>query len=203
MSISQKTKKPKAPKREAGSKRSRLTRAEWLRRALDVLATRGPSSLNIQRLVDALGVSRGSFYWHFTDRADFVHALLDYWHEVYTAPVPDLVGSEGGTGREKFLRFIRAVHDTDLTRFDMSIRSWAMQEPEVAQRVIRTDRFRLEFTTSLFVEMGFSARQADLRARSCIAYLIMGRYLLKDPDTTPDAIQLEEMCMFFCDRPIR
>ena len=194
--------KPKSQKREAGGKGSRLTRAEWLRRALDVLATHGPGSLNIQRLVDSLGVSRGSFYWHFTDRADFVHALLDYWHEVYTAPVPDLIGAEGGTGREKFLRYIRAIHEMDLTRFDTPIRSWAMQEPEVAQRVIRTDRFRLEFTRSLFVEMGFTGRQADLRARSCVAYLIMGRHLLEDPDTIPDASQLEEMCVFFCDRPI-
>jgi len=194
--------KTKSKKRETGSKGGRLTRAEWLRQALDVLASQGAGSLNIQRLVDALGVSRGSFYWHFTDRADFVHALLDYWHDIYTAPVPDLIGSEGGTGREKFLRFLRAIHEMDLTRFDVPIRSWAMQEPEVAQRLIRTDRFRLEFTRSLFVEMGFTGRQADLRARSCVAYLIMGRHLLEDPDTIPDASQLEEMCVFFCDRPI-
>jgi AcrR family transcriptional regulator len=199
MPTTKKAKRPKTPPRKAGSEDSRLTREEWLRRALDVLAAHGPGSLNIQRLVDALGVSRGSFYWHFTDRADFVHALLDYWHDKYTAPVPDLIGSKGGTGREKFLVFIRAIHEKDLVRFDMPIRSWAMQEPEVAERLMRTDRFRLEFTISLFVEMGFSASQANLRARACVAYLIMGEHLLEGPSTIVDAGQVEEIAEFFCD----
>ena len=197
----QKAKRPKTPPRKAESKDSRLTREEWLRQALNVLEAHGPGSLNIQRLVDALGVSRGSFYWHFTNRADFVHALLDYWHDEYTAPVPGLIESIAGTDKEKFLVFVHAIHERDLTRFDMPIRSWAMQDPDVAERLMRTDRFRLKFTTSLFVKMGFNPHQASLRARACVAYFIMGEHLLEDPATILNAGQLKEIAEFFCSQP--
>jgi len=59
----------------------RLTREDWLENALTVLSRKGRAGLRIEGLSAALGVSRGSFYWHFKDRGDFVHALLEYWYE--------------------------------------------------------------------------------------------------------------------------
>ena len=49
-----------------------LTREEWLRRSLEVLAAQGPGKLNIESLSRSLGVSRGSFYWHFENRDDSI-----------------------------------------------------------------------------------------------------------------------------------
>ncbi|MEH6548509.1 MAG: TetR/AcrR family transcriptional regulator [Pseudomonadales bacterium] len=179
-------------------KTSRLTREEWLRLALDSLAEQGTGALKVQNLAEALGVTRGSFYWHFTDRAEFISALLNYWHDRYTLPVPDLVAAYKGSGKEKFLCFLRTVFENDLTRFDLPIRSWAMQDPEVEEQVRRTDKFRLEFTKNLFIEMGFSNSQADLRAHSCVSYLIMGRQLLDVPTKKITKKQLHEICAFFC-----
>ena len=179
---------------------NRLNREDWLRLSLDVLASRGLGAFTVQHLVDELGVSRGSFYWHFKDRNEFIHALLDYWHEIHTAPVPEMVSSIGGTARERFCYFLQHIHEHELTRFDMPIRSWAMQEPEVVKRLVRTDRFRLRFVESLFLEMGFTGGEAELRARSCVAYLIMGRELMEAAPSSKNAGQLEEMCNFFCCR---
>ena len=81
-----------------------------------------------------------AFTADFTDRNEFIHALLDYWHEIHTVPVPDRIMSIDGTAREKFLKFLQYIHEYELTRFDIPIRSWAMQEPEVAKRLLRTDR---------------------------------------------------------------
>ena len=175
----------------------RLSREEWLRKALDVLAAEGASRLNIQSLAEALGVSRGSFYWHFEDRSDFVHALLDYWHAEYTQPVPDMVNAEGGTGRDKFRRFMRVIHENDLARFDMPIRSWAMQDPEIAELVTRTDKFRLGFLQSVLAEIGFSGHELEIRARSCIAYLTMDKRLFDSGGAIVNAEQLDEICEFF------
>lgn len=175
----------------------RLSREEWLRRALDVLAAKGPGTLNIKHLVVDLGVSRGSFYWHFTDRAEFVRALLNYWHDKYTAPVPELIDSGGGSGKEKFVRFLHAIHNDDLTRFDIPIRSWAMQEPEIARLLMRTDNYRLDYVKSLFLEMGFSQKQAEIRARSCVAYLTMDKHLMDSTGAIADTEDLEELCAFF------
>lgn len=180
----------------------RLNKSEWLYKALNALEASGPNALNVQKLVDALGVSRGSFYWHFTDRNDFVHQLLDYWHDLHTAHVPDLIESKADSGEDEFLRFIHTILEKDLTRFDMPIRSWAMQDPVVAKLVHRTDRFRLEYTRGLFKRMGFSDSQAELRARSCVTYLIMGRRLLGESPQTLSAAIVEELHIFFCDKPV-
>ena len=175
----------------------RLSREDWLRKALDVLAAEGVGKLNIQVLAEAVGVSRGSFYWHFKDRDDFVHALLDYWHEQYTEPVPTMVEAAGGTASEKFRRFMQVIHENDLARFDMPIRSWAMQDPEIAKLLRRTDNFRLEFLRRLLAEIGFSGHELDIRARSCIAYVTMDKRLLDPGGAITSADELDDLCNFF------
>jgi len=40
---------------------------------------KGIKALKIDRLCKRLGVTKGSFYWHFTDMAGYRAALVDYW----------------------------------------------------------------------------------------------------------------------------
>ena len=149
----------------------RLTRQEWLDNALAALSEKGQAGQSIQDLSETLGVSRGSFYWHFKDRDDFVHALLEYWYEEYTAVAPVAVERDGGTAEERLARLMRLVHEQDLTRYDLTIRSFASRDPQFARWVRKADRFRLEFIESLFEEMGFTENEMRIRARSCLAYL--------------------------------
>jgi AcrR family transcriptional regulator len=179
------------------TKSKRLTRDGWLSGALDVLASQGPGKLNIQNLAEALGVSRGSFYWHFADRADFVHSLLDYWHLEYTAPVPSAVEAEGGTGKEKLKRFLRLVNQQDLARFDIPIRSWALQEPDIAERLMRTDHFRLAYARQLFTEIGFNEADAEMRARACVAMLSMDKRMLDKAGAITNEKELTHLYDFF------
>ena len=64
---------------KAKRRQTRLTREEWLSRAFELLAREGPSKLHVETLVKRLGVTRGSFYWHFDSRRLFIRALVDYW----------------------------------------------------------------------------------------------------------------------------
>jgi len=175
----------------------RLSRQEWLRRALEVLAEAGPAKLTIQDLSETLGVSRGSFYWHFKNREDFVLALLDFWHDEYTTKVPAAVEAQGGTGRDKFRSFLRLVREKNLVQYDMPIRSWAMQDPDIAERVHRTDEFRLDFLRGLLAEIGFSGSTQEIRARSCIAYLTMDKRMPDPGGALTGADNLDELCDFF------
>lgn len=176
---------------------TRLSREQWLARALDVLAEEGAGNLGIQYLSTALGVSRGSFYWHFKDRAAFVHALLDYWHDIHTVPIPALINAEGGTPRARFRRFAHAVVDKNLVRFDMPIRVWAARDPEVAALVARTDSYRKDFVQSLFVEMGFKGSALAIRTRGSIAYLTMEGALFDSVGELSLEQNLDELCHFF------
>ncbi len=103
--------------------RRRLSREDWLENSLTVLSEEGLAGLQIQGLSAALSVSRGSFYWHFEDRQDFIRALLAYWYKEYTEGVPAAVGRDGGSAEERLARLMRLVHDQDLTRHDLTFRS--------------------------------------------------------------------------------
>ena len=60
-------------------KRTRFSRTDWLARAMDVLSRKGGARLRINDLCQELGVTKGSFYAHFEDRADFVRQFVAYW----------------------------------------------------------------------------------------------------------------------------
>jgi AcrR family transcriptional regulator len=77
-------------------RRERLPREQWLSAALEVVARRGGAKLRIRDLVQRLGVSTGSFYWHFRDRDDFVTSLVDYWGREFTSRVAEQVAKIEG-----------------------------------------------------------------------------------------------------------
>ena len=63
---------------------TQLSRKDWLDEALRALETEGIGGVRILRLATRLGVTRGSFYWHFENRDELLHALLEHWVELST-----------------------------------------------------------------------------------------------------------------------
>src|ERR1041385_3058034 len=59
----------------------RLDKNQWLRATRLALLTGGPDAVRVEPLARELGVTKGSFYWHFGDRADLLEALLVEWEE--------------------------------------------------------------------------------------------------------------------------
>lgn len=143
----------------------KLSRMEWLENALDAISHEGGAKLRIDSLVRTLGVTKGSFYWHFKDRDDFVFRLIDYWHEHYTLTVSDYLDDIDGSADVKLRKLMEMIFVEQLARHDLAIRSWAIAEPKLRKRVKRTDDYRLKYLRNLFSEIGFDKKGADLRAR--------------------------------------
>ena len=152
-------------------KKKRLSKEEWLRKALILLARSGESQIRIDRLTSALGVTKGSFYWHFKSRADFVSQLVDYWDRRFTRIVPENLADDHSSAKNRLLRLMEMVYDLNSTRFDLAIRSWATHEPGIAKRVRKVDRFRSTFVRSLFEEMGFEGDELDVRTRAFVTFI--------------------------------
>jgi AcrR family transcriptional regulator len=150
----------------------RLSRDEWLERALDILATEGQTKLRVEAVCKALGVTKGSFYWHFKDRDDFVRSIVLFWSHRFTEPVIQEVADMGGGARERVHKLLRVVSEKGLARYDISVRAWAAQEPDLVALMVKdVDERRLSFVGSLFSELGFDGQETDMRARATIAYL--------------------------------
>jgi AcrR family transcriptional regulator len=150
----------------------RLSREEWLAQALDILAHEGQAKLRIETICAALGVTKGSFYWHFKDRDDFLHSVVQFWSDHFTDPVLERVTSMGGTSRERIKALLRVVSEGRFARYDVSIRAWAAQDPDLLSAIVKeVDKRRLAFVASLFTELGFEDQEAEMRARALVAYV--------------------------------
>src|SRR3979409_892996 len=79
----------------------RTPRGAWVDAALQALATGGPEAVRIEALAVSLGVSKGGFYWHFTDRQALLDEMLDSWEKAMVEDVIALVESHPGDPRAK------------------------------------------------------------------------------------------------------
>lgn len=154
-----------------GSSAKRLSRADWLRLALDALAEEGETELRIEKLTAHLGVTKGSFYWHFEDRADFVHRLAKYWAAEFTGQVGSYLESLDESASERLLALMRTVVGGELARYDILMRAWATHDDAVASIVRKVDRERLSTVRDLFAAIGFDGDELERRTRLFVTFV--------------------------------
>ena len=75
-----------------------LSAQDWLNQGLKTLAKSGFTALKAEPLAKAMGVSRGSFYWHFADIGAFHAAILKQWREIAAEQI--IASVEAATGGE-------------------------------------------------------------------------------------------------------
>jgi len=143
---------------------SRRSREEWLAEALEALA-RDPAHLRIEELADRLGVSKGSFYWHFENRSEFIHALANFWKETQTAAIAGKLAEIGGTPEERLRTLMQSIVTEQLNSYDIPIRAFARIEPGILPVIRETDEIRLNTVRSLFEDIGFEEPELSIRTR--------------------------------------
>ncbi|MEZ4438856.1 MAG: TetR/AcrR family transcriptional regulator [Polyangiaceae bacterium] len=145
---------------------SRLGRGSWIRAASAAIGERGVEGVKVEVLAKALGVSKGSFYWHFENRAALLTAVLTAWEEAGTSAIIDDVEQHASEPRDKLWRLIQRVFHTDLPfgNFELQVRAWAQSDPEAEAVVRRVDRRRLAYVRDRLREAGVPADEAKRRA---------------------------------------
>jgi AcrR family transcriptional regulator len=164
---------PNGRRRKRQKRSPRLSREAWLAQALDVLARHGNAKLRVETIAAALGVTTGSFYWHFKNRDEFLESLVRYWGTEFTDPVIEHVSSLDGDARQRLIALTDHVIRGDYAQFDVSVRAWAAQEPAIQPLVMEVDRRRLAFVRSLFAELGYDGSELEMRTRACLGYMIL------------------------------
>jgi AcrR family transcriptional regulator len=170
------------PQRKRKRETRRLTRTEWLARALEIVAREGGAKLHIETLCRQLRVTRGSFYWHFAGRDEFVHALVDYWDLVFTRSAIEQHRGIPGSPEERLLSLMDLLHEGRFGRYDLAVRAWAAQEPGLAAQVARVDAERLAYVGSIFRGMGFRGDELAMRTRLFVVYQSLEEALTELPE---------------------
>lgn len=142
----------------------RLDRQRWLDAGLEAIAAHGTVGLRIMVIAEQLGVTKGSFYWHFRDLAGYEAALLEEWEASRTQRLIERVESAGGDARARLRLLLMAVLGAE-EKLALAVRSWASTDAVVATAVARVDRKRLAYLGGLLRELGWSKADASTLAQ--------------------------------------
>lgn len=156
----------------------RLTKQDWINTGLRTLAIEGASALKVGAMASALGVSRGSFYWHFKDFSDFRAQLLHSWRDRTIDRVNREFEDDGG-GSGQLQRLVKRAF-FGKRGLDRAIRMWAADEEDVAAMVTAVDVSRVAYMAKLLIAAGIDAKQARSRA-AFIYWAYLGQAIVMDP----------------------
>lgn len=135
------------------------TREDWIEAAISALAERGEVGLAVEELARNLGVTKGSFYWHFKDRAALVAATLETFERLGAdEPIRQL--RQVANGRERLRQlFALAFGHTRELRAERAL--FAMKDPAVHEVIARVHEKRRAFLSATYRSLGLSRAEAD------------------------------------------
>lgn len=162
----------------------RLTRDDWIAAARKALIKGGIAAIKVDHLARQIGVTRGSFYWHFKDRNELLRSLLQAWKLANTDPFRRVMQLYAGKPvyqlAEFFCIWLRpSEFDPD---YDSAVRDWARVSTAASQLVRQVDETRLDILRASFQALGFPKLEADIRAR-VMYYHQVGYYALRLRET--------------------
>jgi AcrR family transcriptional regulator len=179
-----------SPKTRKRSETPRLSRDDWLDAAFHAVVEGGFDNVRVLVIADALGVTRGSFYWHFTDHADLVNTLLMRWQsqEIATGQSMQTPAIEDPQGDLELLLEAALAHaQTDLEnmRFELAVRGLARRDAAVAKMLLEVDQMRLALFETKFQRLtGDPRAAADLASLFYLA-IVGSNQALSRPDNPP------------------
>jgi len=153
-----------------------LSARDWLDAGLKALAADGFTALKAEPLARALKVSRGSFYWHFTDLNAYHGAILVHWREVAAERI--IADLETVPAGENPLRQLLRRTFSGRLALEKAVRSWATSDAQARAAVQAIDRRRLDYVEILLRKAGLPAGIAQARAQ--ILYWAFVGYALSD-----------------------
>jgi AcrR family transcriptional regulator len=162
---------------------TRTPRKSWIEEGLRALGVGGLDAVRIEALAQALGVTKGGFYWHFEDRRALLEEMLDAWERVVIDEAIERVEADGGDARAKLRRLFELASSREaraLGSIDLAIREWARRDRSVARRLRRVDNRRMEYMRSLFGAFCHDEDVVEVRCLLALSVLVGSRFLAAD-----------------------
>lgn len=172
------------------SKGKRLDRAAWVEGARDALIAGGEARVKVDQLARSLGVTTGSFYWHFKDRRELLDALLAHWEINNTRAMVEAVNGERDAKRQFSALGQVWLHEANYRpAYDSAVRDWARVSTEASIAVRRVDDSRIALIHGIFRRLGFPDPEAFVRARITYFHQV-GYYALQIKESAKERKRL-------------
>lgn len=142
----------------------RLSVDDWIQAGFALLTDGGPNALRVDRLCERLGVTKGSFYWHFTDLHAYRTTLLEAWGSVQDQDRQRFMNMPAAQPRQRLQAMMQALMGPQLYALERAMRVWALTDATVAEGVRRSDMQVLGAVHQIFIDAGFDEQDALVRA---------------------------------------
>lgn len=149
-----------------------LTRGDWIKGALRRLAAKGVDKVAVAPLARELGVTKGSFYWHFKDRQALLDAMLKYWEDLGTSRIIAQVETHGGTASQRLAMVVQLSIKHVGGSLEPALRDWGRRDNAAWQVMRRVDNRRMGYLRRQFLELCGDPVEAE--ARSWLFYSLLG-----------------------------
>jgi AcrR family transcriptional regulator len=167
-----------------------LSKADWTESALLALARDGLTGVAVEPLARRLNATKGSFYWHFANRAELIAATLELWEQHQTTEVIEHIRAISDPRDRLVALGTGAYADAAQGNAHAAVLA-AASDPQVAPVLERVTRTRLTFLQELYCDLGNATDDAARRARMAYAlYLGIGELYRADPDNAPAGQEL-------------
>ena len=117
------------------SNSGRLSVDDWIQAGFSILAEEGLEALKIDRLCARLGVTKGSFYWHFKDMASYRTAVVHAWAELRDRDRSDFGALADLAPRERLSRMMASLTGLRQWNLERAMREWARTDRAAADSV--------------------------------------------------------------------
>jgi AcrR family transcriptional regulator len=135
-----------------------LHRDDWVKAAFARLADLGIEAVRVEALARDLGVSKGSFYWHFRSRIDLLERVLTIWEDgEFRFMEPD----DDSSAATRWVRFVQRTADPSRIRVEVAMRAWARRDERVARAVAALERRRSAVIANVLRDVGFARPAAE------------------------------------------
>lgn len=141
-----------------------LRAADWFRAALAAIAAGGVDRVTVEGLARQLGVTKGSFYWHFADRAALISGALDMWERQATLDVIDELRRIGDPAARLRTLFETSFGDVVDGPIDAALAT-RIDDASVGPVAGRVAATRIAFLEEVYRDLGLSPAKAAARAR--------------------------------------
>lgn len=153
--------------------RDRLGAREWTRAGLALLGRGGVDAVRVEPLAAALGVTKGSFYWHFADRGALLDAVLAEWERRATADVIAWVEAGARRPADRLSRlFTLVARSRRAPGVEQAVRAWGARDPRARRVLARVDARRAAYVRDLLVAHGLAPAAARRRAHFLFLALV-------------------------------
>ncbi len=122
------------------------------------MAAHGVESVRVEVLARDLGVSKGSFYWHFRDRGELLEKVLARWEDGELGWLDAEIGSGAAT---RWANFVKRTSDPERVRTEIALRAWARADERVAARVAVIEKRKTRLIVDVLRDIGFTQPAAD------------------------------------------